>query len=229
MNKDAEINQRILVHLLSFLDRNEAKSVSANSKLKSIWDSGTENVEKFRIRHCLVEMLELQADVLRIAKDLEPYKDDAIPVLIEALNLKKSNEAFMFSNARDVLEIIGDDRVIPLILEKFDEHLKDYHVFGLLMKIGARGTDETRMLIGNHLTTYLSVERDVHPSWVGKYKQDVEHIIDALRVLGQLQDSRLPTLLGKHIQKAPYNSQVCQKALLALADIDATQAVALVC
>lgn len=198
-----------------------------NEKLKSLWDPNSQSLDKLTIRRCLVEMLESQPDIQRIAKELEVYKDKAIPVLIEALNLKYTEAAFMFSNAKDLLEILGNHRAIPAILENFNEHIAHFYVTGLLTKIGVRENIETRNLITDYLIHYLETKRKPPSS---SYKEQEYYInagdiLEALRILGPIYDNRLVLILEKFIAVINYDSDLFQLALLTLKDIDPTKAV----
>ena len=226
MAKDPEHDQKVLRHLLSFLDRNDELSIDDDGKLESIWDPNTQSVGKLKIRSCLEEMLENIPDKkMRIAKELEPYKDDAIPVLVEAMNLDLDH-VFMKCNAMDVLEIIGDDRAIPLILDKFDELLEAGPITYLLKAIASREGGKTRLLIIDRLIKYLlKNDRAVSPLNTGRLDGKIWDVINTLTELDGLDDPRLPAALEKYIERSAYSTNSFQIALIALSQINPLRAV----
>lgn len=228
MSNNLEQDQKLLRHLLFFLNQNQPQSVDDNGRLKSIWDPHTQSAGKLKIQSCLLEMLKPNPDSKRIAQELEPYKDDAIPVLIEAIDFEHT---IMYFNAIHVLKIIGDYRVIPLIWKKFDKFIESSFTMDLLKKIASRENSKTRTLIIDRLIKYLTEVGETIPFKAGgltdnraHYDQPIQRVIDSLVELGGLSDPHLPSLLEKYITKFAYKSHTFQTALTVLSKVDAKKA-----
>ena len=105
-------SKEVLNHLFSYLGQDQKNgNLSSGNQV---------------IKQCLTEMLNAHPNINKIVENIKPYSDDAILVLIEALNLSGTEAFIMKTNAVRVLEKIGNYEAVSLILENFNDYINRF-------------------------------------------------------------------------------------------------------
>ncbi len=112
------------------------------------------------IRQCFTELLNAHPNIDEIVENMRPYGDDAILVLVEALNLPGNKTFNLQPNAMHVLEKIINSEAVSLILDNFNDYIErfDFSLTGMLMAIIAREGKQTKGLVMERYIQFLIVE-----------------------------------------------------------------------
>ena len=179
------------------------------------------------LRQCLTELLNAHPNIDEIVENIRPYGDDAILVLVEALNLPGNKTFTLQPNAIYVLEKIGNSEAVSLILDNFNDYIErfDFSLTRMLTTIIAREGKQTKGLVIERYIKFLIDENN--PSVTRSYNKEekkVVAVLDSLNRMKILDDPRLPGILEKYISQTRENSDAHKLAQFALARADEKKA-----
>jgi hypothetical protein len=183
------------------------------------------------IKQCITEMMNARPKIYEIVENIKPYQDDAILVLIEALNLPSNKTFSLQPNAIYVLEKIGNYEAVSLILENFNDYIDrfNFSLTKMLTTIAAREGEPTKKMIIEKYIKFL-VDQDNPSIDQRKNKEDkqVVSVLDSLKRMKKLDDLRLPGILEKYVGQTRENSDAHKLALFALARADEKKAMEII-
>lgn len=206
-------SKEILDHLFSYLGQDQKNgNLSSGNQV---------------IMQCITEMLNAHPNINKIIENIRPYTEDAILVLIEALNLS-GTEAFIIKvNAVRVLEKIGNHEAVSLILENFNDYINrfNFSFIRMLTIVAAREGEKTKKLVIDRYIKFL-IDEDNASTTRKQIKEDQKFvsIFDSLTELNIFDDPRLPGILEKYVRQTDKNSEAFKLALSALAKADGRKA-----
>jgi hypothetical protein len=213
MGNTSEKSQTISEHLLSCLPQKSG-------------DLDYERKKKI-LGQCLAEMQKRESNTYRIAQEIEPIKEDLIPVLIQALRLSGTESFIIKSNAVSVLERVGNHQAVVGMLEHFDDCQKGFgHAFTKLLKcIAEREGEDTKKLIAQKCVQYLHDHYSTSPGTIKKRAdQAINSIFETLLAFDVLDDLRIVNLLDTYVSHEYKDSETYQSVLTALARLDSARA-----
>jgi hypothetical protein len=210
-------SKEVLNHLLSYLGQDQKNgNLSRGNQV---------------IKQCLTEMLSAHPNINKIVESLKPYSDDALLIMIEALNLSGTEAFIMKTNAVRVLEKIGTHEAVSLTLENFNDYMNrfGFSYTRMLTTIAAREGEQTKRLIIASYINFLVYKDNV--SAVRKQiieDREIIAIMDSLIEMNIFDDPRLSDILEKYARKTDKKSNTHKLTLSALAKADERKAVELV-
>jgi hypothetical protein len=183
------------------------------------------------LKQCLEEMLKTTPKVLEIVESIRPHKDDAILVLIEALNLPKTKIFSLQENALYVLGQIGDHETVTLMLDEFDDYVDrfDFSLTKTLTAIAAREGEKTERLIVERYVDFL-IREAARPAnrASDRTSRKITSVLASLKKMKTLHDPRLPRFLENYADETDIAWEAHNLALFTLAKIAEQRAIEII-
>ena len=156
------------------------------------------------LRECIEKLFNASARLLEVVDAIEPYRDDVILALIEALNLPKNKTLSLHKNTLYVLKQIGDHNAVLLLMENFNDYVErfDFSFTRVLDAIAAREGEKTERLIVERYVDYLIyIDNFAKDRRWYKTSLNVIAVLSSLKKARYLNDPRLSNILEKYIEE----------------------------